>query len=127
LIRQAMGQLTIEEPGWDPATVTAVVRNNRALAWAHEFGLVEGDLYLMVADRNEPAAMVATDRWEARVTGRVVETRLPCTHDDITRPDMLKLMWEAVSRLGLDIAAPSTVEEPWVSTPSTTPTACSSS
>jgi enterobactin synthetase component F len=104
LIRQAMGRLAVDSPEWNPANIAAVVRHNRTLAWTHEFGLVDGDLLLVVAERNDPAAMGAADHWRSRVAGRVIETRLPCTHDEMVQPEVLKRVWETVAPwLGSDI------------------------
>ncbi|GIJ72982.1 non-ribosomal peptide synthetase [Virgisporangium ochraceum] len=94
LVRQAMGRL--DASGYDAAHVAAVIRDNRMLAWTHEFGRVDGDLLLMVADRNDPADRVTPARWRGRVSGQVLETRLPCAHDEMTRPDILKRVWDAV-------------------------------
>jgi thioesterase domain-containing protein len=70
---------------------------------AHDPGRFNGDALLIVAAHSRPDGTPTAERWETCVSGAITEIRLPCTHIDIARPDMLAQAWPAISaHLGLE-------------------------
>ncbi len=95
LVQEATGDYIAEGAGWNGADLAAIVWNNARLAGSHLPGIVEGDIVLVVADQGDPDPAA----WRPHLTGEIVEIRLPHTHAELARPDVLGRMWEAVSPL----------------------------
>ncbi|PHQ52957.1 hypothetical protein BLA24_05270 [Streptomyces cinnamoneus] len=89
----ALGGLSDEEI----VVLARVFRNNGDIRSAHHFGRFDGDALLLVAAEGRPDGESGAARWAPHVSGRVQETRLPCSHADMVRPDMLGLVGEAVA------------------------------
>src|SRR5262249_55526253 len=99
LVRQGTGHFAADWSDWDDTRIAAIIRNNLNLARAHQFGRFDGDLLLVIAAKGDRD----TGGWRPYVSGDVVQTRLSCTHDELARPEMLGLVWDAVSqRLAAD-------------------------
>jgi hypothetical protein len=57
---------------------------------AHKPSRADGDLLLLVATEGKPEGFSATAKWVPYVSGNVLESRLPCRHTELMRPDMLE-------------------------------------
>jgi thioesterase domain-containing protein/aryl carrier-like protein len=71
-----------------------VFRNNERITVSHEFGRFDGDLLLISSAVSKGTAR---DAWEPYVSGEISEFALPCTHLEMTRPDMLAQAWNVIS------------------------------
>ena len=72
-------------------------QNNVTLQARHHHTAFDGDMLLLVAGRTRPLGMPTTRRWAPYVAGEIAETRLPCRHPDMPRPEMLGQVWSAIS------------------------------
>ncbi|MEW1632775.1 alpha/beta fold hydrolase, partial [Streptomyces sp. NPDC093801] len=96
LVGQGDG-LVAELSDEEVATAVRVMRNNSAIVATHVPGTFEGDALLIVAGADKPEGARLAGRWGPHISGEVSESLLPCKHEDMTRPDMLPKVWEAVS------------------------------
>jgi hypothetical protein len=74
-----------------------IIENNDRILRAHGSRRFDGDLMLIVAAENNPRAASAAAMWQPYVSGEILESRLPCSHGEMTRPDMLAQAWNNVS------------------------------
>ncbi|KUJ65683.1 hypothetical protein ACZ90_45130 [Streptomyces albus subsp. albus] len=75
-----------------------VMRHNTGLLTGHTPGVVDGDLLLFAARRGYPVdAPPPAERWRPHLSGRVVEHRLDCTHQEILRPEQLPHLASALN------------------------------
>ncbi|MER7847860.1 amino acid adenylation domain-containing protein [Kitasatospora sp. NPDC096077] len=88
-----VGELSAEER----AMLERVTRNNIRLMLEHTPRSYDGDLLLVAATVDNPPADRPGERWSPHVLGTVSEAHLPCTHDQMSRPDMLAGAWEAIA------------------------------
>ncbi|MBB5101801.1 amino acid adenylation domain-containing protein [Streptomyces spectabilis] len=74
-----------------------VIENNARIQRAHVPGVFDGDALVVVAaaDREESGADAGL--WAPHVSGATAETEVPCRHDDMAHPDMLRRVWDAVT------------------------------
>ncbi|WP_051854758.1 non-ribosomal peptide synthetase [Streptomyces sp. NRRL B-1347] len=74
-----------------------VIDNNARIQRAHVPGVFDGDALVVVAaaDREESGADAGL--WAPHVSGATAETEVPCRHDDMAHPDMLRQVWDAVT------------------------------
>nr|WP_267880343.1 non-ribosomal peptide synthetase [Streptomyces sp. HCCB10043] len=74
-----------------------VIDNNARIQRAHVPGVFDGDVLVVVAaaDREESGADAGL--WAPHVSGVTAETEVPCRHDDMAHPDMLRRIWDAVT------------------------------
>ncbi|HEY6792673.1 MAG TPA: hypothetical protein VI365_35715, partial [Trebonia sp.] len=72
------------------------------IGYAHHPSRFNGDALLFTAGDSGRDDTSAAEQWESFVSGAITETRLPCGHVDMARPDMLAQVWSAASaHLGL--------------------------
>jgi thioesterase domain-containing protein len=77
-------------------------QRNVEIGKAHDPGRFNGDALLLVAAESSHDGTPTAEQWESHVSGAIAEIRLPCTHVDVVRPDMLAEVWSAISgHLGL--------------------------
>jgi len=82
----------------DEVTLLArLFQNNVTLQARHHHTVFDGDMLLLVAGRTRPLGMPTVQRWAPYVAGEIAETRLPCRHPDMPRPEMLGHVWAAIS------------------------------
>jgi thioesterase domain-containing protein len=92
----------------DFANAVRIIRNNSGLAHSHEFRRFDGNLLLIISSPGATdAANTNTDpadpevdpaeAWIPYVSGNIAKHSLPCTHQDMARPDMLGQVWQAIS------------------------------
>jgi thioesterase domain-containing protein/aryl carrier-like protein len=79
------------------ANYVRVRENNARIFSAHEPGMLDGDLLLVVAAENNPEDLSAAAMWEAYVAGEISESRVQCKHIEMGRPDMLAQTWGHIS------------------------------
>jgi len=79
-----------------------VYQNNTEIMRSHEFGMFDGNLLLISAAEGRPENYTA-DLWRPYVSGEIVESALPCAHENMGQPGVLAQVWDRISRwLGLD-------------------------
>jgi hypothetical protein len=80
-------------------TFADMVTKTVAIIGAHEFRRFDGDMLLLVASIGKENSSITSfpALWEQNVSGEITEVRLPCTHGDILRPEMLGRAWDAIS------------------------------
>ncbi|WAL98655.1 amino acid adenylation domain-containing protein [Streptomyces sp. Je 1-369] len=93
-----MANLTAE----DLRTFAHTLRHNAGIGAAFTPGVFRGDLLVLTAGRGRDGSPTAPgkgrDAWAAYVTGRVDEHQVPCSHDGMLLPDVLKPVGEILSR-----------------------------
>jgi thioesterase domain-containing protein len=90
MIRQDGAHLVAGVPDEELAVLARVFQNNARLMQAHKPSRADGDLLLLVATEGKPEGFSATAKWVPYVSGNVLESRLPCRHTELMRPDMLE-------------------------------------
>jgi len=84
------------------AILSRVVTANIQANLTHVTRTFEGSVLIIVAAESHPSAELAAEKWRSFISGEISHSILPCDHVDMTRPDMLAQIWEAVSEwLGL--------------------------
>jgi thioesterase domain-containing protein len=79
-------------------TFADMVTKTGAIIEAHEFRRFDGNMLLLVASiGKEDSSISFPALWAQNVSGEITEVHLPCTHDDILRPEMLGRTWDAIS------------------------------
>ncbi|MFD5570648.1 non-ribosomal peptide synthetase [Streptomyces cadmiisoli] len=73
-----------------PSELADVVANNARLAGAHRPGSFDGDIDLFHATGDPGAAR--PEAWAGHTTGDLRVHRIACAHDDMTRPEHLRLI-----------------------------------
>jgi thioesterase domain-containing protein len=73
-----------------------VYNNNERIGYSHEFGRFAGDVLVISAGQSKRNIESRAPRWQPYVSGEVLETRLPCTHEELQQPDMLGHAWSAI-------------------------------
>ncbi|MFD8008536.1 amino acid adenylation domain-containing protein [Streptomyces mirabilis] len=90
---QALGAISDDEF----RRLAQVFINNSLLRQEHAPGRFDGDALVLVAAEGRPDGAPTADNWKPYVSGAIAAVRLPCTHSDMIRPDMLAEAWSAVS------------------------------
>lgn len=75
-----------------------VLENSSAIVRAHIPRAYEGDVLLIVAAAGKVEGSNPAEAWAPYVTGEVRAESLPCSHEEMTRPDMLTLVGELTSK-----------------------------
>jgi nonribosomal peptide synthetase DhbF len=88
-----VGELSADEL----AMLERVTQNNIRLMLEHAPRTYDGDLLLVAATVDNPPGDRPAERWSPHVLGEVAEAHLPCTHHQISRPDMLAGAWSAIA------------------------------
>jgi thioesterase domain-containing protein len=97
VMRQNWGYILGGVSDEELAFIAAVYLNDSAISAVHDPEVFDGDLILIAAVPAGPPAASPAARWEHYVSGEVAEFRLPCTHREMTRPDMLAQLWDIIS------------------------------
>ncbi len=79
------------------ANYVRIRENNARILSAHEPGMLDGDLLLVVAAEDNPEDLSVAARWKPYVSGEISESRLPCTHIEMRQPDLLAQTWGHIS------------------------------
>jgi amino acid adenylation domain-containing protein len=74
-----------------------IYQNSGRIMYAHEFRKFSGNLLLIAAAQGRPEGASRAAQWENYVSGEISEVRLPCQHREMTRPDMLAQVWDAIA------------------------------
>ncbi|WP_436849154.1 amino acid adenylation domain-containing protein [Streptomyces atriruber] len=86
----------------DLRTFAHTLRHNAGIGAAFAPGVYRGDLLVLTAALGRDGSRTAPDKgrdaWKAHVTGRVDEHQVPCSHDDMLLPNVLKPVGEILSR-----------------------------
>ncbi|QES44575.1 hypothetical protein DEJ49_29470 [Streptomyces venezuelae] len=86
----------------DLRTFAHTLRHNAGIGAAFTPGTYRGDLLVLTAGLGRDGAPTVPgkgrDAWTPHVTGRVDEHHVPCSHDDMLLPDVLKPVGEILSR-----------------------------
>jgi amino acid adenylation domain-containing protein len=96
---QVLGAVTDDEVG----ILMENYKKNTSLIMKHDFRRFDGAALLFNATGGKPISAAGpggntlTARWAPYVSGKISEIDLPCTHPDITSPDMLAQVWAGVS------------------------------
>jgi thioesterase domain-containing protein len=78
--------------------LATVYRNNETLGRRFVPKVLDGDMLLVVSDVAPPnAPRTGAHLWERYVDGEITEVRLPCSHADLIRPEMLGQVWDAMA------------------------------
>nr|WP_248003599.1 AMP-binding protein [Streptomyces sp. RLB1-33] len=96
-VRQEAGRVLGALSEAELEALARVFLNNGALKADHVFGRFQGDALLLVADESRPEGTPTVSRWAPFISGRISETRLPCNHSDMARPEMLAEAWSAIA------------------------------
>jgi amino acid adenylation domain-containing protein len=84
-------------PDMSLTTAARVYDNNVAIADAHEPGVYDGKLLLISSAVKDEGAPSMKALWERYVSGGILEASVPCRHDEMARPDMLREAWASIS------------------------------
>jgi thioesterase domain-containing protein/aryl carrier-like protein len=93
-IREDYGDLV---PDQSLINAARIYDNNVTIAGSHESAMYNGDLMLIssaIRDENAPSEKAV---WEQYVSGEILEATVPCRHEEMARPDMLRHAWASVS------------------------------
>lgn len=71
-----------------------VLENSSAILRTHIPRAYEGDVLLIVAAAGKVDGSKPAEAWAPYVTGEVREESLPCSHEEMTQPEMLTLVGE---------------------------------
>ncbi len=91
--RQRLGGLLDDEV----MRLARVFHNNATVRGAHRYGRFDGDTLILVAEDGKPAEFSSEAMWGSHLAGRITTVGLPCGHSDMTRPDMVPLVGEAMT------------------------------
>jgi amino acid adenylation domain-containing protein len=97
IIRQERRRIFTEISDEDVAVILQVTEHNYNIMRAHEPRRFEGDMLLIVAEEGNPGSASDAAKWKPYVSGKVMESALPCRHSDMVRPDMLAQLWDSIS------------------------------
>jgi nonribosomal peptide synthetase DhbF len=97
IFRQNWGYILGGVSDEELAFVATVYDNDAAITAAHDPGVFDGDLIHIAAAPTGPQRTSSAARWEHYVSGEISEFSLPCTHREMTRPDMLAQLWDIIS------------------------------
>jgi thioesterase domain-containing protein len=87
--------------GWPPQRLTAlqrVIRNNAAVARAHQPGRVHCPVLFFSATRNPPTLAEKLDDWRRFVDGPIETVELDCSHREMLLPEPIARLGPALSR-----------------------------
>ncbi|WP_181799078.1 amino acid adenylation domain-containing protein [Kitasatospora acidiphila] len=80
------------------AAVAQVVVNHLHLPAEHEFGRVDCDALVIVAEHDPRADEADPQAWRPHITGTITAAGLPCDHDAMLRPEMLEPLWSTIAQ-----------------------------
>ncbi|WP_141743995.1 non-ribosomal peptide synthetase, partial [Streptomyces sp. EN23] len=97
VVVQGAGRFGAELTAEEIDRFARVIDNNARIQRAHVPGVFDGDVLVVVAaaDREESGADAGL--WAPHVSGATAGAEVPCRHDDMADPDMLRRIWDAVS------------------------------
>jgi amino acid adenylation domain-containing protein len=72
-------------------------QNDARILSAHEPGMFDGDILLVVAAEDNPEGVSLAAMWQPYVSGEISESRLQCKHIEMRRPDLLAQTWGHIS------------------------------
>ncbi|WP_162625094.1 non-ribosomal peptide synthetase [Streptomyces cadmiisoli] len=72
-----------------------IIANNTRIYVKHYPRKFHGDLLFISSDELEDGSGRAM--WQPYTSGRISESRLPCSHDDMANPPMLSLLWDSIA------------------------------
>jgi thioesterase domain-containing protein/aryl carrier-like protein len=82
----------------DELLILAQIRQrNGEIRRAHDLGRFNGDALVFTAAESKRDDAVTAQLWDGYVSGPITEIRLPCTHQEMVRPDVLAQVWSAIS------------------------------
>ncbi|MET8565149.1 amino acid adenylation domain-containing protein, partial [Streptomyces flaveolus] len=90
---EILSSLTEEEA----ATVRRVTDNMEAITPGHRPGVFHGEILFLAAEFGTPENVDPAASWEPHTSRRITEVRIPCRHAQMSQPDMLAHVWEAVA------------------------------
>ncbi|WP_461087452.1 alpha/beta fold hydrolase, partial [Streptomyces deserti] len=96
-IRAEFGHLLGGFSDEEIAVVARTFENNTRIRAAHTTGRFEGDALILTSADNAPEDGPLTAKWAPYVSGELTEVSIPCGHVDMVRPDMMGLVWQAIS------------------------------
>ncbi|MFF1376346.1 amino acid adenylation domain-containing protein [Streptomyces sp. NPDC058308] len=98
---QQVGAVMANLTADDLRTFAHTLRHNAGIGAAFTPGVFRGDLLVLTAELGRDGSRTAPgkgrDAWTAHVTGRVGEHQVPCSHDDMLLPHILKPVGEILS------------------------------
>ncbi|WP_229791801.1 non-ribosomal peptide synthase/polyketide synthase [Micromonospora fulviviridis] len=97
LIRAEFGHVIAGFSDEEVGLLARVVQNNTAVRAGHRYRVFDGDALLLTSTDSAPDGEPVAGRWARHVTGAVTERALPCSHDELVRPDILGQVWQAVA------------------------------
>ncbi|WP_254407502.1 non-ribosomal peptide synthetase [Streptomyces sp. GMY02] len=71
-----------------------IIANNTRIYVKHYPRRFHGDLLFISSDELEDGSGRAM--WQPYTSGRISESRLPCSHDEMADPPMLSLLWDSI-------------------------------
>ncbi|MFE6489100.1 thioesterase domain-containing protein [Streptomyces sp. NPDC057757] len=72
-----------------------IIANNTRIYAGHYPRRFHGDVLFISSDELEDG--MGRLMWWPYTAGRISESRLPCSHDDMANPPMLSLLWDAIA------------------------------
>ncbi|MGV9809932.1 thioesterase domain-containing protein [Micromonospora chersina] len=97
LIRAEFGHVIAGFSDDEVGLLARVVQNNTVVRAGHRYRVFDGDALLLTSTDSAPDGEPVAGRWARHVTGAVTERALPCSHDELVRPDILGQVWQAVA------------------------------
>jgi thioesterase domain-containing protein len=102
-VRGQAGPLLGELSDPEVMNIARVFKNTRDILRNYDYRKFDGDMLIVVAEKNKPQDWAAIERWRPYVTGSISEARLPVAHGDLVKPETLHAVWSATAEwLGLD-------------------------
>jgi thioesterase domain-containing protein/aryl carrier-like protein len=80
----------------DLEIITRILQNNREIARAHVVRKFGGDLLLIAAGIREQGLRDSAE-WSSYISGEISESRLPCKHSEMVRPEMMAQAWADIT------------------------------
>jgi thioesterase domain-containing protein/aryl carrier-like protein len=96
-IREQAGPLVGVLSDQEVMNIARVFNNTRKLIRHHEYRKFDGDLLIIVAEKNKPDDWAAIEKWKPYVTGKISEVRLPVTHSNLFESETVHAIWSATS------------------------------
>ncbi|MGW0576767.1 hypothetical protein ACWD25_12515, partial [Streptomyces sp. NPDC002920] len=72
-----------------------IIANNTRIYVNHYPRRFHGDLLFISSDELEDGS--GRVMWQPYTSGRISESRLPCSHDEMADPPMLSLLWNSIA------------------------------
>jgi amino acid adenylation domain-containing protein len=97
LVRQELGEFLGRISDDEALLLVGIYERNLAIRLDHNLGRFDGEALLLVAAAGKDGRAATAGEWKPYVSGEITEIRLPCTHAEMARPDMLTHVWSGIA------------------------------